>query len=97
MTPDEKALAAVKKYMRVDGTDDDDVIAALYAAAVLYLQNAGIKPPADGGALYNLAVWGLTLYYYDHRDDVGSEGGFPVGLRPVINQLKLLVESGGAT
>lgn len=90
-----RALAAVKRYMRVDGSDDDDVIAALYAAAVLYLQNAGVEALEENSDLYNLAVWGLTLYYYDHRDDVGSEANCPVGLRPVINQLKQTSPQGG--
>lgn len=94
MVPDAAALEAVKRYMRVEGAEDDGVIAALYAAAVLYLQNAGIAPPAQENALYNLALWSLTLYYYDHRDDVGGESSFPAGLRPVLNQLKLTAAGG---
>lgn len=89
-TPDKAALEAAKRYMRVEGSEDDAVISALCAAAALYLQNAGIPPRKDPDPLYDLALWGLTLYYYDHRDDVGSETSFPVGLRPVITQLKLL-------
>ena len=85
---DEK-LAAVKRYMRVDGDEDDVVIGALYEAAVLYLRDAGIEEPAEGSALYDLATWGLTLHYYDHRDAVGTEASFPTGLRPIITQLKL--------
>lgn len=86
-------LAAVKAYMRVDGDADDDIIAALYSAAVLYLQNAGIEEPNDDKSLYNLAVWSLTLHYYDHRDSVGNEASFPTGLRPIITQLKLTAPS----
>ncbi len=83
-------LAQVKKYMRVEHDEDDELIAALYAAAGLYLEAAGVRAPAEASPLYNLALWGLTLHYYDHRDDVGSEAAFPLGLRPVINQLKAL-------
>lgn len=83
-------LEDVKRYMRVDGDEDDTIIAALRDAAVLYLKNAGIEEPAEPSPLYNLAVWSLTLHYYDHRDAVGSEASFPTGLRPIINQLKLL-------
>lgn len=86
--PDE--LAAVKRYMRIDGTEDDAVIEALYNAAVLYLKHSGIGDPTSDPALYNLAVWSLTLHYYDHRDAVGNEASFPIGLRPIINQLKML-------
>ena len=89
MAISEEKLAAVKRYMRVDGDEDDVVISALYEAAVLYLRDAGIKEPAEGSALYDLATWGLTLHYYDHRDAVGTEASFPTGLRPIITQLKL--------
>lgn len=97
MTPEE--LASVKAYMRVDGTEDDVIISALYKAAVLYLGNAGIQPPTDDRDLYDLAVWSLTLYYYDHRAAVGNEAELPVGLRPIINQLKLIAAAdiGGIT
>lgn len=82
-------LEGCKKYMRVDGEDEDDVILALMSAAQAYLERAGITPERSPAAQYDLALWGLTLHYYDHRDAVGNETAFPVGLRPVINQLKL--------
>lgn len=84
-------LAACKQYMRIDDTADDVIIEALYSAAVLYLDRAGVTQPPDGedASLYNLAVWSLTLHYYDHRDAVGTESSIPTGLRPIINQLQL--------
>lgn len=90
MKVSKEKLAAVKDYMRIDGDEDDAIIKALYCAAVLYLKNAGIEEPSEDPSLYNLAVWSLTLHYYDHRDAVGNEASFPTGLRPIINQLKLL-------
>lgn len=90
MTVSKEKLTAVKAYMRIDGDADDAVIKAMYKAAVIYLENAGIKEPSGDSSLYNLAVWSLTLHYYDHRDAVGNEASFPTGLRPIINQLKLL-------
>lgn len=90
MTLDAAKLTAVKAYMRIDGDADDTIITALYSAAVLYLKNAGIEAPSDDPSLYNLALWSLTLHYYDHRDAVGNEASFPTGLRPIINQLKLM-------
>ena len=83
-------LAAVKSYMRIDGSEDDAVIKALYIAAVLYLKNAGIEEPSGDSALYDLVVWRLTLHYYDHRDSVSNKDDFPIGLRAKINQLKLM-------
>lgn len=87
-------LAAVKLYMRVEEDGDDAIIAALYDAAVIYLENAGIQRPQEKPELYNLAVWGLTLHYYDHRDETGNETALPAGLRPILNQLKLLGQAG---
>lgn len=90
MTVSKAQLTAVKAYMRIDGDNDDAVIKAMYKAAVRYLENAGIEKPSGDPSLYNLAVWSLTLHYYDHRDAVGNEASFPTGLRPIINQLKLM-------
>lgn len=75
--------------MRVDGTDDDIVIEAMYSAAQKYLEGAGIVETEENQSLYTLAVHALTLHYYDHRDDVGGEHSFPIGIRPIITQLKL--------
>ena len=89
-------LAACKAYMRVDGDEEDTLIALLLAGAVEYLTGAGIYRTADNAARYDLVVHGLTLYHYDHRDAVGAEAEMPRGLRPVINQLKLDAEAQSA-
>ena len=85
------ALEACKTSLRVDGSDDDALITQLMGAAKEYLRTAGIEEPDSGdSSLYTTAVHSLTLHYYDHRDAVGDEKAFPIGLRPVINQLKHL-------
>ena len=84
-----KMLAAVKEYMRVETDEDDTLITTLYNAAEQYLGNAGVWKTAENSALYMLALHGLTLHYYDHRDSEGDETAFPSALRPVLNQLKL--------
>lgn len=90
---DTARLEACKRYMRVDGEDEDEVILALMTAAQTYLERAGITPERSPAPQYDLALWGLTLHYYDHREAVGNETAFPIGLRPVINQLKLTAVS----
>ena len=84
---DAEKLKAVKLYMREDreDADNDALIWSLYLAAKVYL---GVPEPPGGDPLYELALWRLTLHYYDHRDAVGSEADFPAGLRPIINSLK---------
>lgn len=78
-------LDACKAYMRVDIDDDDAVITALMEAAAEYLC---LDLSGELDARQKLALWSLTLHHYDHRDSVGTETPFPIGLRPVINQLK---------
>ncbi len=94
---DADKLKAVKEYMKVEdecGEKEDTLIWALYLAAKLYL---GVPEPKESNPLYDLAVWRLTLHYYDHRDSVGNEADFPAGLRPIINQLKLTPGEQGVT
>ena len=82
------ALAACKHFMRVDGTDDDELITALMAAAKAYLDKGGVPEPAEEDPEYTLAVQSLTLHWYDHRDAVGDEKAIPAGLQLIINQMK---------
>ena len=88
------ALKECLEYMRVD--EDDENVGRIkdefIPAAKAYLRGAGILEP-DGSdpldaALYKLAFHSLTLHYYDHRDSTGTEAPIPLGLRPIINQLK---------
>ena len=87
---DPQELFACKQYMRAED-EPDYVIAPFFDAAAAYLVGAGIKKPefVAEDPLYALAVNSLTLFYYDHRDDVDAGvAPFPIGLRSVINQLK---------
>ena len=76
----------LKGYMKVDHDDDDKLIQVLWEAAGEYLAKAGI--PDDGSSLYWTAAAGLTLYWYDGAP-VGTDDNISVGLRTIINQLKL--------
>lgn len=88
LTVDGEELDDLKAYMRVDTEEDNAVISALGYAAKIYLLQAGIAPSES--ELYRLAFWGLTLHYYEHRSAVAAGAAeFPIGLRPIINQLKL--------
>ena len=66
----EDRLRRLKAYMRIVEDDDDELIIALYHASADYLASAGITEPEQEGrqAKYELAVFGLTLGYYDSRD-----------------------------
>ena len=88
------ALKECLDYMHVDEDDDnvERIRDEFIPAAKAYLRGGGIEEP-DGSdpldaALYKLAFHSLTLHYYDHRDSTGTEAPIPLGLRPIINQLK---------
>ena len=86
-TVTDSELAAVKLYMRIDGSDEDDDIELLYLAARQYLAAAGVPVP-DGmpDAQYVMLVHGLTLWYHDQKDGTSAK---PTGLRQAITQRKL--------
>lgn len=86
MAVDNTALSACKLYMRVDDSNDDALIIWLMQAAKTYLTKAGAPAPATADASYDLAVWALTLYWYDHRSEVGKA---PESAQGLITQLKL--------
>jgi hypothetical protein len=95
LTPDEARLADLKQYMNVTWDEDDALIGRLYGVAVSYLANAGVVRSTEDAvqqALYDQAVDGLTLNYFDRR---GAEvtgtvtATMEFGLRLLVNQLKL--------
>ncbi|MGM9649721.1 MAG: head-tail connector protein [Butyricicoccaceae bacterium] len=80
-------LAALKTYMRVDGTEDDELIAEMANAAEQYLAKAGVLK--QDTARYRLARNALTLLYYEARSGAAT---VPDGLRRMIIQLKCTAE-----
>lgn len=79
-------LPLLKGYMKVYHDDDDQLIETLWQSAGEYLEGAGI--PDDSSSLYWTAAAGMTLYWYDGAP-VGTDDNISVGLRTIINQLKL--------
>lgn len=85
---DPAALARLKAYLHVDHDEDDALLTSLYASAAAYLANAGIPPCTS--PLYECAAYGLVLEWYDGGT---TSGAVTVGLRQIINQLKLMVSN----
>lgn len=97
MAVSEERLKSAIKYGKLEdvvGNDPEEkiLVESIYSAAVTYFSNTGIREPEKDAELYFLAVNMLFLYWYDHRDLIGNEAALPVGLRPIINQLKQLGE-----
>lgn len=84
------SLETVKAYARIDGDEEDALLENLTNAAEEYLTNAGIDPGLSAPALYQLAVCGIVLHWYEQRNIAtgAAPTDFPVGIRLTINQLK---------
>lgn len=84
MTAEE--LVALKAYCHVDHDDDDALLTSLHRAAVDYLRNAGISTAEAPPDLYALTTHCLVLEWYNGE---GLNSGVSIGVRKLINQLKL--------
>ncbi|MEC0248893.1 head-tail connector protein [Paenibacillus chitinolyticus] len=82
----ELTLDELKKYLRIDGSEDDDILAFLVLAAKEYLLNAGI--PESNQARYKLAVMVYVALYYENRDPSMKIDKLNVTLESLILQLK---------
>ena len=80
---DAAELKLLKQYMHVDHDDDDELIKRLWAVKVRSLSKAGVMIDAsDKSDPGWLAAAGMTLEAYDGTP-------LPIGVRLLINQLKL--------
>ena len=93
LTPERKA--ALLAYCRIDALEpgEETLLETLYAAAVAYMDQAGVSEPKEGTprrSQYDLAVNYLVLDTYDQRDTVitGTIVDNPA-FRRIMNQLKL--------
>ena len=85
-------LAELRSHMRADEATDEE-IRSYFDAAAEYLQNMGVTPATEG--LCWLAIRGLCLEWYD--GGAMCQPAVAVGLRKVLNQLKMLpVANGGS-
>lgn len=89
-------MASLLAYCKLTELADDPEVRALipgmYAAAVGYLEDAGVSPPEEGtprAAKYDLAVNYLVLDAWDHRDmTVPAAQTDNPAFRRLVNQLK---------
>lgn len=95
-------LERMRAFALVDDHERDaELLAAVYAAAE-YLRSAGVPLDMDKlreeretalcyDGLAELAVFSLALHWFDNKDAIseGSASETPLGLRPIITQLKL--------
>lgn len=77
----------MKSYLRIDENDEDNDILDLISSSEEYLFNTGVTVSYES-KLYTLVVKRLTLYWYEHRDEIGSDENISHGLNSMITQLK---------
>lgn len=80
-------LEELKVWLRVDGDEDDNLIASLQFAAEQYLNNAGIKKDYNN-ELYKLAISLLVTHWYENREPTGKADKLAFSLDSMITQLR---------
>ena len=60
-------LSDVKTYLRIDFTDDDELIQSLILTANQYIANQTGKKYADGDYVWDMCVKLLCSHWYDTR------------------------------
>ncbi|PFB40896.1 DNA-packaging protein, partial [Bacillus thuringiensis] len=61
-----------KKYLRVDGDEEDDLITSFVIAAEIYIQNATRQDVKLDSKLAKLAARILISHWYENREAVGK-------------------------
>lgn len=80
---DPEVLKLLKAHCRIDHDEDDSYLTMLYHAARDYLGGAGIQE--SDSDKFRLTAFSMVLEWYDG----GVSGNLTIGLRSLINQLKL--------
>ena len=79
------SLEEAKTYLRVDNSEEDDLIENLIEAAKVYLENATGNTFDSSNYLARLFCLTLVTDWYESRGLVVGKVG--EGIRPVINSL----------
>ncbi|MBU8575968.1 head-tail connector protein [Bacillus pumilus] len=91
---EQKELEKAKKYLRIDGDAEDDLILHFIAAAKEYITNAtGLKFP-NNLARAELAVMSFVTHWYENRQISGTTSNLDGVLTTMVNQLKYVVVDG---
>lgn len=83
----ELEINEIKKYLRIEYDDEDEIINILKESAIEYLIRAGCKLNTSDKLSF-LAISMLVSHWYDNRGVIGDDKLLPMGLRTIILQLK---------
>ena len=85
----EEVIVYMKAQEQAEDPTERELIRRLCLASMIYLSEAPAVETEDNADLYWLVVSAMTLHAYDHRDEVGV---VPDGVRPALNQIKLVTD-----
>ncbi|MGR6115716.1 head-tail connector protein [Aeribacillus composti] len=80
------SLEELKKYLRIDGSEDDDILTLLVNAAKEALKKAGV--PESDSDLYKLAVMLYVALYYENRDPSTKMDKLNFAFESIVLKLK---------
>ncbi|MGE1105885.1 head-tail connector protein [Bacillus wiedmannii] len=84
-------LEEAKKYLRVDGDEEDELITSFIAAAEIYIKNATSKNVDLKSELAKLAARILIAHWYENREVVGKAEQLAFSLQSILVQLQYCV------
>ncbi|PWW37394.1 MULTISPECIES: head-tail connector protein [Paenibacillus] len=82
----ELSLETLKKYLRIDGSEDDEILTLLVDVAKEYLNGAGVLE--SDKALYRLAIMMHVALNYENRNPAIKIESINFSLQSIILQLK---------
>ncbi|MEH7220332.1 head-tail connector protein [Bacillus toyonensis] len=84
-------LEEAKKYLRVDGDEEDDFITSFIIAAEIYIKNATSKTVDLKSELAKLAARILIAHWHEKREAVGKAEQLAFSLQSILVQLQYCV------
>ncbi|WP_139894505.1 head-tail connector protein [Bacillus cereus] len=81
-------LEEAKKYLRVDGDEEDDLITSFVIAAEIYIKNATSKNVDLKSELAKLAARILIADWHENREAVGKAEQLAFSLQSILVQLQ---------
>ncbi|UOQ93411.1 head-tail connector protein [Halobacillus shinanisalinarum] len=87
----EQFLPEIKNWLRIDGSEDDQILTSLFLSAKEFLKGAGIPEPDPPSERYKIAILLMVSNGYENRSPVvvgSSASDLPFSLQTFILQLK---------
>lgn len=76
-------LESVKMFLRVDGTDNDDILQDLINYAIAYVERTTGRSFIEMNPLHVMVVKLLVRHYFD-----GYDSDIPFGIMSILTQIK---------